>query len=450
MKTNMTYFRQIGLLALVTAAFAASAQTPCKNNMPTDPALRAKLEENKVIYEDAMRSGNYRGSAASLQWILNNAPQWHTNAYIHGADIYDKLAGAEKDPAKKLALADSLMIIYDLRIKNCGDEINVLNRKAGYSAKYFSQNKERTASVLALFDRVFEISGNNVNDGNLELYMKVVQLNQALLKNLTEDQILARYDKISAVIEAKIQKAASENKQDQIEKLKTIKANVDDILVKLVTVDCPFVKKNLEPKFKANPNDAALANRIFMFMTKGGCIEDPLWLQAAEVVHKTTPDFGLAKNMAKVYAKNKNYEKADTYIAEAITLAKTLSEKADSYIIQGDLLSTRDQKSAARESYRKAIAADGSNKEGFEKIGDLYMSSFNECKKQKSMAEDRLIYIAAYDMYARAGNSQKMAQARAAFPSVTELFELSWKEGESKPTGCWINETVVLKTRGKE
>ncbi|HAC25415.1 MAG TPA: hypothetical protein DCE81_10910, partial [Cytophagales bacterium] len=271
-----------------------------------------------------------------------------------------------------------------------------------------------------------------------------------LLKNLTEDQILARYDKISAVIEAKIQKAASENKQDQIEKLKTIKANVDDILVKLVTVDCPFVKKNLEPKFKANPNDAALANRIFMFMTKGGCIEDPLWLQAAEVVHKTTPDFGLAKNMAKVYAKNKNYEKADTYIAEAITLAKTLSEKADSYIIQGDLLSTRDQKSAARESYRKAIAADGSNKEGFEKIGDLYMSSFNECKKQKSMAEDRLIYIAAYDMYARAGNSQKMAQARASFPSVTELFELSWKEGESKPTGCWINETVVLKTRGKE
>ena len=141
MKTNMTYFRQIGLLALVTAAFAASAQTPCKNNMPTDPALRAKLEENKVIYEDAMRSGNYRGSTASLQWILNNAPQWHTNAYIHGADIYDKLAGAEKDPAKKLALADSLMIIYDLRIKNCGDEVNVLNRKAGYSAKYFSQNK---------------------------------------------------------------------------------------------------------------------------------------------------------------------------------------------------------------------------------------------------------------------------------------------------------------------
>ncbi|MFN7188534.1 MAG: tetratricopeptide repeat protein, partial [Cyclobacteriaceae bacterium] len=373
MKTNMTYFRPIGLLALVIAAFAASAQTPCKNNMPTDPALRAKLEENKVIYEDAMRSGNYRGSAASLQWILNNAPQWHTNAYIHGADIYDKLAGAEKDPAKKLALADSLMIIYDLRIKNCGDEINVLNRKAGYSAKYFSQNKERTESVLALFDRVFEISGNNVNDGNLELYMKVAQLNQALLKNLTEDQILARYDKISAVIEAKIQKAASENKQDQIEKLKTIKANVDDILVKLVTVDCPFVKKNLEPKFKANPNDAALANRIFMFMTKGGCIEDPLWLEAAEVVHKTTPDFGLAKNMAKVYAKNKNYDKADTYIAEAITLAKTPAEKADSYIIQGDLLSTRDQKSAARESYRKAIAADGSNKEGFEKIGDLYM-----------------------------------------------------------------------------
>ena len=176
------------------------------------------------------------------------------------------------------------MIIYDLRIKNCGDEVNVLNRKAGYSAKYFSQNKERTASVLALFDRVFEISGNNVNDGNLELYMKVVQLNHALLKNLSEEQILARYDKITAVIDAKIIKASQENKPEVVEKLRTSKANIDDILVKLVTVDCAFVKKNLEPKFKANPNDVALANRIFMFMTKGGCIEDPLWLQAAGVV----------------------------------------------------------------------------------------------------------------------------------------------------------------------
>ena len=53
-------------------------------------------------------------------------------------------------------------------------------------------------------------------------------------------------------------------------------------------------------------------------------------------------------------------------------------------------------------------------------------------------------------MYARSGNSQKMTQAKSQFPSVTEIFELSWTEGEKKQIGCWIGETVTLRTRGKD
>lgn len=78
------------------------------------------------------------------------------------------------------------------------------------------------------------------------------------------------------------------------------------------------------------------------------------------------------------------------------------------------------------------------------------MGSFKDCSKQVSLAEDRLVYIAAYEMYAKSGNQQKMAQARGQFPSVTELFELNWKEGETKSISCWVGETVVLRTRGKE
>jgi hypothetical protein len=46
--------------------------------------------------------------------------------------------------------------------------------------------------------------------------------------------------------------------------------------------------------------------------------------------------------------------------------------------------------------------------------------------------------------------SKKMAQAKGQFPSTTELFELNWSEGEVKKVGCWINESVTLKTRGKD
>lgn len=436
----------LGLTVMVLTSLTAFSQ--CKEfKWPED---KAKAEEQVAIYGDALKQKNYRGATAGLQWMMKNAPQWNTKLYIDGAEIYNGLASAEKDPAKKQVLVDSLMMMYDLRISNCGDEVNVLNRKAIYAAVYNGQNKDKTAEVLALYDKVYEISGNNVLDNNLLTYMQVVQLNVALLKNLSEDQILQRYDKLSGVIDVKIKKAQAENKQADVDRLKKTKSSVDDILIKLVKVDCPFVKKNLEPKFRQNPNDLVLAKKIFQFMTTGGCVDDPLWLESAEVIHKESPDYGLAKNMGKVYAKNGNMTKAEELINESVTLATSPQDKAEAYLIQGDLLAQKGSKSAARESYRKAIAADGSSKEGYEKIGDLYLGSFKDCQKGTSLAEDRLVYIAAYEMYVKSGNQQKINQARAQFPSVTELFELNWKEGESKTISCWVGETVVLKTRGKE
>jgi len=436
----------LGLACVFLASVSALSQ--CKE--VKWPENRSKAEESVAIYSDALKQGNYRGATPGLQWMLTNAPQWQTKLYIDGTEIYNKLATAEKDPVKKQVLVDSLMMLYDMRITNCGDEINVLNRKALYALNYNGQNKAKTAEVLALYDKVFELSGNNVQDNNLEGYMKAVQLNVALLKNLSDEQILVRYDKISEIIDVKIKKALAENKQDVVDRLRKSKSSVDDILIKLVKVDCDFVRKNLAPKFKQNPNDIVLAKKIFQFMTTGGCIEDPLWLEAAEVIHKTSPDYGLAKNMGKIYAKNGKMDKAEVLINESVTLATTPKDKADSYILQGDILSQKGSKPAARESYRKAITADASSKEGYEKIGDLYMGAGKDCAKQVSMAEDRLVYIAAYEMYAKSGNQQKMAQSRGQFPSVTELFELNWKEGETKSISCWIGETVVLRTRGKE
>ncbi|MBK8290846.1 MAG: tetratricopeptide repeat protein [Flammeovirgaceae bacterium] len=408
------------------------------------PENKAKAEESVALYGDAMKQQNWRAAVPPFQWMLKNAPNWNTKLYIDGTDIYNKLASVEKDPKKKQVLVDSLMMLYDMRVTNCGDEVNVLNRKAIYAAVYNGQNKDKTAEVLALYDKVYAISGNNVLDNNLLSYMQVIQLNAVLLKNLSDDQILERYDKLSGVVDVKIKKAQAENKQADVERLKATKSSVDDILIKLVKVDCDFVKKNLEPKFKQNPSDIALAKKIFQFMTTGGCIEDPLWLQAAEVLHKDSPDYGLAINMAKIYAKNGNMEKAEALATEAVTIASTPEQKENSNILVGDLLAQKGSKSAAREAYRKA------GKIGFEKIGDLYMGSFKDCAKGSSLAEDRLVYIAAYDMYAKAGDQSKMNQARGQFPSVTELFELNWKEGDTKSISCWVGETVVLRTRGKE
>ena len=63
-------------------------------------------------------------------------PNFHSSLYINGAEVFDKLATQEKDPARKKVYVDSLMIVYDMRIKNCGEEATVLNRKALSFLKY--------------------------------------------------------------------------------------------------------------------------------------------------------------------------------------------------------------------------------------------------------------------------------------------------------------------------
>jgi tetratricopeptide (TPR) repeat protein len=217
----------------------------------------------------------------------------------------------------------------------------------------------------------------------------------------------------------------------------------------MVNVNCDFVRKNLAPKFKANPNDLALAKKIFSFMLKDKCADDPLWLEAGEAIHKLNPekDFGLAKALGAQYLRNGNTEKGEALLKEALGMAPTPTDKGEVMLYLGGIESKKGNYNGARELFRQAAAADANNKDAWQQIGDLYYNSFDNCAKKQSIAEDRLVYLAAYDMYQRAGNAALMSRAKSQFPSREEIFLLNWTAGQSMKVGCWINETVTLKTR---
>ncbi|MFM8849700.1 MAG: tetratricopeptide repeat protein, partial [Cytophagales bacterium] len=180
------------------------------------------------------------------------------------------------------------------------------------------------------------------------------------------------------------------------------------------------------------------------------CADDPLWLEAALAIHEVEKDCGLAKNLGKRMIAT-DLAKAESFFKEAQTLCTGAEDKSEILVLLGAVQAKNGNPVAARDLFRQALAASPTNKDAYEKIGDLYMNAGKDCAKMKSKAEDRLVYIAAFDMYAKSGNQPKMNSARVQFPSVTELFELNWKEGEKKTISqCWVGETVTLRTRGKE
>src|SRR6478609_1638488 len=287
------------------------------------PQDQAKAERKVDAFKTAMKEQNYKGAVPGIQWMITHAPQWHTDLYVAATETYDNLAEKEFDPATKERYIDSLFIIYDLRIKNCGNEMYVLNRKAYSARKYYNSDKSKAAVALAIFDKTFEVSGNEVLDNNLIGYIDAIKLN-----DLPEDQVMRRYNKLMSVIDFKMNKARSENHADEISKYTKVITYIENRLPKMVNLDCSIIEKYFEPAYKADPTNLRLARKIFDLSIEKKCGYNPIWFEAAERLHTSSPSVLVAKELAVANISIKRFDRGTTFLAEVEARAKTASEKA--------------------------------------------------------------------------------------------------------------------------
>ncbi len=422
------------ILGIAFSAQIGVASAQCNDwNWPED---RAKAEEMNVLYTDALRNSNFEAAKKPHQWILQNAPNLNTAIYINGEKIYKGLMESTTDEAMQQNYFDSLILMYTMRVKYCGEEDQVIVREAYETYKQNARKVSELPKMLELFDRAQELKGNEMDYYVILPYMGTVVNNAKYVKNLTEEQILERYDKIMEIIDFNI--AQGKN----LERWTDYKSKVEGMLVSVVNIDCDFVRNNYGPKFNDNPTDLKLAKKIFVFMLNGKCTDDPLWLQAGEVIQNAEPEFGIAKNLALKFKGNDN-EKAEKYFNQAISLTEDPGNKADMYIQLGTLRSG----ASAREYYRKALAADPTKREAYSAIGYLYYQSFESCAGKQDIVKDRAVFLAAYDMFEKAGNSKMMESAKEQFPSKEEIFTYNYTAGQTMSVNCWIGESTVIRTR---
>ena len=426
-------------IMVLTFLSTLGAQAQCNDwNWPED---KSTAEEKNVLYTDELRNSNFLAAVKPHRWLLENAPNLNTSIYINGVKIYAGLADMEKDEAKRQEWIDSLMMMYDMRMEYCGEEAEVLPRKAFDAYKYNIRNKDKLPELLELYDKTFDVSGNDVEYYITLPYMSIIYYNSKFHKNLSEEQILNRYDKLMQIMDHKMKNG------DNVSKLEEYKPKIDAMLVEIVNVDCEFVKKNMGPKFQENPEDLGLAKKIFGFMLAGKCTDEPLWLEAAKAIQKQEPEYGLAKNIGLKCLGAGDQQCANQYLEQALTLTEDPANKADIYMTMADVKENAGAYAEARSLYYKALEADPTKKEAYRNIGLLYFRSFDTCKGLEDQVKDRLVFIAAYDMFQKAGDSKLMQSAKEQFPSKGEIFDRNYNRGDTMNTGCWIGESVVLRAR---
>lgn len=428
------------LCLMVSISLINQVQAQNGWNWPED---KQTATTKNALYTDALRADKYREAANNLSWLLKNAPDLNSSIYINGAKIYEGLAEKEKDAKQKEVYVDSALLMYDLRIKYFNDEPEVMNRKAYEAYKFYRDNKVKYPEMLELFEKAFELAGDNVLSVNTIAYMDILRRAKLSGGTMTDEDILEKYDLISTVLENKI--AASSEKG--VASLQSYKDKIDAMLAEIVTVDCDFIENKLGPKLQSNPEDIKTAKKIISLSLAAKCTDSPLFMEAASIVHEKEPNYSIAIVIAKRAKMDGDFDMASKYFEESLTLTDKNTDKADIYLELADLASRKGQKSTAREYALKAVATDPNKNEAYTFIGDLYFRSYDQCRAGENIVQDRAVFLAAYEMYKRGGASARMANAKEQFPSAEEIFTYNMEVGQQIKVGCWINETVIIQKR---
>ncbi|MBR9997496.1 MAG: hypothetical protein KFF73_00930 [Cyclobacteriaceae bacterium] len=424
------------ILLGITEMFAQSGW-----NFPDNEKDSIYTNEKIVLYSDMMKLGNYKQSLPHLQWILFNVPSLNSSIYINGAKIFESLAETEKDPAQKRVYQDSTMMIYDLRIKYFNEEAEVMNRKSYTAYGFFKDDKSKYQELYEMYKKTFELNGNDVWDQNLLSYMDVVRRYKLTGGTIPDTEVLDIYDEIMSIVDTKM------SLDKNVDRLERIADNVDKLLAATIQVDCDFIQNTLGPKLQQNPDDLKLAKNIFKLAFAGKCMEIPIFLEAIKNIYKKEPNYGMAKLIGDRSYVSKDYEMALKYYDEAIRNTDENIKQAELYLNQANIYSILDNKPKARHMAYQAIDKDPAKKEAYNFIGNLYFSSYDDCKKGVNEVEDRAVFIAAYEMYRKAGNYDAMNRAKEQFPAMETIFTYNMELGDPIRIGCWINESVGIQRR---
>ena len=415
-------------------------------NWPEDPSERSAAQVLWTLFDDDYKQGNYEATKPRIEELMSKYPTLSNSLYINSIKVWKETWRSEKDATAKAEAANKVMDIYAARYENFPDDKNKsVDRYAIDAFFFFYRDKAKTQFLIDIIEEAYDLKGDDCNYSLGRYYMQMATLAVSRKLGISDDKLLEIYERSTKHIDYQIAKAKSANKDTK--RYNDIKKFVDEKLADLKLIDCDFVVEKLVPEFNADPSNYEIANKIFVFAFDGGCTDAEWFTKAAQVVFDSNPNYGVGYMLGVKFGANKEFDKSKEYFVRAAELTDDNTDKGKAYKQIASTERINGNKIAAKEFALKTAEIDPTlAPEMYVMIGDMIMGS-SECDKQVSQIDDRARFIAAYNYYAKAGNSPKMSSAKAQFPTISDIFTANKEEGESVSVGCWINTTVKLQKR---
>lgn len=399
---------------------------------------------NLSMYQQFYKQKSYKDALKAWRVVFNEAPLISKNMYLHGIYMYKLKFQKSKTAEEQQKHADTVMMIYDQRIKYFGNKGYYLALKGVDMASLKPQNKKE---AYDLFHEAIDLLGNDVPDFTVNELMRVA-LSLYLDEKITKGDMVNNFAVSSDIIAFQMREAKSDADR---EKLQQIQDNVELIFTQSGAAECESLIPVLQPRFDATPEDVEVVRNIVNLLRMRSCESSELYEKSAEALYKLEPSATAAYSLARVFLKKENWSKSSDYYNEAIKNETDSLTKARYYKELAEITLVVGAPSKAVSYANKALRLNPSDGAPYLTIGKAYanVKNFGDNK-----FEARTIYWAAVDMFyiAKSVDTSIATEANKLisvysqyFPDKEEAFFYNVTDGSDYVVKGWINRTTKVR-----
>ena len=420
------------------------------------------------LFKGDYQAKKYDAAYENWMWCMDNCPTLSVNIYKYGIKIAEhRLKNASE--ADKSAAVDLVMRVYNQRLEHKFKKDNaakIYNNISTFKAKQGASEEE----VYGWIEKSFKLDPTSVSPKNIYKYFDII-LNKN--KDTNPQIVFDTYDEVGEGVEVK--RAAYSKRIDIINSKDSLILSAKDkrnrkvyqqILTNLAIVESGLDSKlaaistceNLIPlnkkNFEAKKNDAVWLKRAVSRMYNKECTDDPFYDTLVEAYVKADPSPSASVFYAGILIKNGETTKAMEYFKQAVDQETDSYKKAGYLLRVGQILSRKGRKSEARTYAYRALKNAPTMGKAYLLIAGMYASSANSCGTD--VVSKRMVYVAALNKALKAKSVDPSISRLANryiksysnnLPSKKDLFVAGIDVGTSHRIGCWINETVRVRSK---
>ncbi len=418
---------------------------------PTYGADSAQCVMNYYLYRQSFRDWENSGDMFYFEdllpywtYVFQNCPGFRLNTFINGARIYEHRISV-LPPNEQRPAVDTLLLIFDERIRYFGDKPAVIGLKATALVQHRPENNREVFDVLK---EVVELNKLNTPNHLMVFYMQYAV-------NLHEDgdmplgELIEVYMEVDGIARHNIANNPAEA-SDYRESIERIEQLMLDYL------DCDVMQNVFMPQFLADSTNIELNRRIMGLMAYKQCYSQPVFRRALNQLNRTEPTPRLLMFQGNLFYSEGNYAEALKAYGNALNgfTKEQVNERFEALMKSAEIHLLQRNFQQARAAAYRALEVKPDDAEATLMLGDIYFQGRETCgtswRAQHSGA------WAAFDKYQRARSlsdspsvqnraTNGMQHARSRFPNSTQIHFQNERTGQSFTAPCWINETVTIR-----